>query len=341
MKEKILVFTKNWLGDVIFEEPFIRALKVCFPDSEIHAATAPRCRVILEANPNIDKVLEFDDRKADHSWSAKMRFIKTIRNESYTRTFILHRSFSRALIVRLAGIPYRAGYDTKGRRFLLTHPVRELDAKVHRVDYFLNILSELDLMPVFPDRFYKFYFREEELENVMSQLDALSLPSGKFVVLNPGGNWDKKRWPAESFAALADLLYNKFDLKVVISGSEADELLAGEIIKNVKTASVTSLCGKTSLRESGALFSQAALVISADSGPSHIASGVGAPVIVLFGPTEHLETGPRGNNRSFVISNVPKGCSVPCFNEACHENICMKGITPDRVMQLIKEKNLL
>jgi len=91
----------------------------------------------------------------------------------------------------------------------------------------------------------------------------------------------------------------------------------------------------------GALFSFSELVISADSGPLHVAGGVGTSVIALFGPTDARSTGPRGRGPSFIIKKVPQRCSVPCFDTTCNTAECMEEIRADDVLNIIQEHNLI
>ena len=342
MKEKILVFTKNWFGDVVFEEPFIRALKRRFPQSEIVCVTAPRCVSILEADPFVDLVIPFDDRKRDKGFVSKFKLILKLRKLKCTHAFLLHRSCSRAFIVKMAGIPFRCGYDTKKRGKYLTHPLPEPDNEIHRVDYFLDILHKTGLF-VDGDNAgkYCFYFDEKDKIKSNDLLAEYGLREGSFIVLNPGGNWDKKRWPCDNFAELVDLIHKQGDFQVVISGSENDRVLSDKIVSKVEGKKPLVVCGRTNLQELGAFFSSAKCVVSADTGPVHIASGVGTSVVALFGPTDPDVTGPRGVGAIYVLKNLPEGCALPCYNEACSDVVCMSDIKAEQVLRCMMENGLL
>ncbi len=333
--KKILVVTKNWLGDVIFEEPFIRALKSIYPHSSISVLTNYRTEEILAANPNIDKLIAFDDRKKDKSFLKKIKIVKLIKKHRFDSAFLLHRSFSRAAILKFAGVKEIYGYNLKGRSFFLTKGIREPDKKMHRSDYWLNILYSIGFDNTF-DNMYRFYYTSEDDMKVLSLLKKFDLKEGKYACINPGANWDKKRWSLENFAILAKKIYEVYGLNVVITGSAGDEELGNYILSRNNGYSV-SFCGKTSIRELGPLFKRSKIVISADSGPMHIASGAGANVVALFGPTDSVETGPNGIGKHIVIHNLPPDCVTPCFNPVCGGNLCMENIKVDDVMSAVNE----
>jgi len=340
--EKIVIFTKNWLGDVIFEEPFIRALKRRFSSSSITCITHARCRPILEANPNVDHVLTFDDRKTDRSIGRKISFIHRLAHKKFTHGFLLHRSFSRALIFFLAGIPKRYGYAAKRRAWLLTDVLKEPLTKMHRVDYLLNMLKLNDLYEEGPDETnYRFYYTGADEKKALQLINENNLTAHSFICINPGANWVRKRWPSEYFAYLADSLEQVYKMPIVITGSSEDQLLASEIMEKTHEAKVVSLCGATSLCELGALFAKTRCVISADSGPLHIASGVGTRSIALFGPTDVRETGPRGIGKAYVIRKTPRECMTPCFDTNCAEARCMRLLKPEDVRTQIQKESII
>ena len=85
---------------------------------------------------------------------------------------------------------------------------------------------------------------------------------------------------------------------------------------------------------------QAAWVVSADSGPMHVASGVGTPVVALFGPTCPRMTGPRGTGKKIVIQHVPEGYKIPWLSGPWPEDGWMERISPEDVFRKICEEIL-
>ena len=156
-----------------------------------------------------------------------------------------------------------------------------------------------------------------------------------FIVLNAGGNWPLKRWPAKSFVQLAKTIYEKYGLKTVLPGGKVDIDASENIAKQAGGCCVV-LAGKTTLGQSLALYKRSRLVISSDTGPLHLAHSVGADVMGVFGPTRPSVTGPRGSGRSTVLFK-DIGCNkAPCYHLACADNVCMQAISVEDVMHAIQ-----
>lgn len=337
-RKKILIINVNWLGDVVFSTPFIRAVREAYPDSYIACAAVPRCREILEANSRINELILFDEDGSGRGLINKIRFAGRLKKERFDTAFILHRSFTRALLVRLAGIKERIGYDTKGRGFLLTKKLKYPDKEPHRVEHFLKLAAAIGAD--ITKKNYEFFITDADRRKAGALLESLGVGAGcRFAVLNPGGNWAPKRWPAENFSRIGDMLAGKYGLKILISGQEKDGKLAEGISRGMKCEAV-SLCGKTRIRELAAIFERAALVVSGDSGPMHIAVSVGAPTVAIFGPTDPEITGPYGGS-NYIIIRKDTGCKIPCYDAACRDNKCMKAATAEDVMRAVEKEGYL
>ena len=337
-RKKILIFNVNWLGDVIFSSPFIRAMRETFPDGYIACVVPPRCKEILETNTRINELIVFDESGPERSFFGKINFAFRLRKENFDVAFILHRSLTRALITFIAGIRTRIGYDTKNRAFLLTKRLNLPPSDIHRVEYFLGLARAIGADISKKD--YEFFITESDRKRADHILQAEGVNSSdRIVVLNPGGNWDPKRWPANRFAELADQLIEKYNVKILITGAEKDRALADEISQGMTNKPV-SICGKTKLRELASILERAKLVISGDSGPMHIAISVGTNVLALFGPTSDNITGPYGKGNYTVIKK-DVGCRIPCYDFTCKDNRCMKAISVDDIMRIIEEKGYL
>ena len=332
---RILIFEVNWRGDVLFSTPAIRAIRKKYPDSFITALVVPRCREILEQNPNIDEIVIYNEHQGHKSLLGKLSLIRQLRRKQFDLAFIFHRSFTRALMIYLAGIPGRIGYNIKRRGFLLTQKVKLPRGKVHKVEYFLNMVRKAGIKT--ETRFYEFYTSQEDKNWVSQALGEKGINNKDFlVILNPGGNWKPKRWLVDRFAELADKLVKIYDAKIVITGASKDEHLA-EAIANLAKARLVSFCGKTNLKRLGALLEKANLIISGDSGPLHIGVALGVKAIALFGPTSPDTTGPYGKGEySIIWKDV--GCEVPCYNLSCNDYRCMKAITVEDVMEAITKR---
>ena len=332
--KRILIFEVNWLGDVLFSTPAIRAIRKKYSDSHIAALVVPRCREVLEHNPDLNEIISYQEKGDHRSLWGKWRLVRDLRRRKFDLAFIFHRSFTRALMVYLAGIPDRVGYAAKGRGFLLTRPVAVPSGKLHKVEYFLQLVRQSGIDSC--GKAYGFYVSDDDRAWVLNFFTEHNItPADFLVVLNPGGNWEPKRWPADRFAELANHLVDLHQARIIITGEHKDKVLAERIAQGMNSQPI-SLCGKTSLTQLFALFDRVNLVISGDSGPMHIASAGRARVIALFGPTSPEITGPSGKDGEFVLWK-DVGCEVPCYDFSCSENRCLKAITVEDVLKVVKQ----
>ncbi|MBN1869447.1 MAG: lipopolysaccharide heptosyltransferase II [Candidatus Omnitrophica bacterium] len=333
--KRILVVNVNWLGDVIFSSPVFKAIKEAYPQAHVSCLAVPRVKELLESMPYIDEILVYDEKGKHRSPLAKIGLIWALRLRRFDAAFLLHRSMTRALLTFLAGIPQRVGYDAKGRRRLLTHIVEPLDGQVHRCDYYLNIVESYGLKA--NDRKCELKTKPEVEGEVKSLLRSKGIRDDDYVIIvNPGGNWDLKRWPYESFSRLVSGLIKDLNARVIISGAEKDIPLVRKINQFASNKAV-DLTGKTDLKQLMALMKNADLVISGDSGPLHIANSLGTRVLGLFGPTRPEITGPRGHGPAHILQQ-DVGCNrEPCYHLMCPDNTCMQSITVREVLETVRQ----
>ena len=320
---RILIVNVNWIGDTLFSTPFIRAVREAYPDSHIACLLHPRCKEILELNPRLDEIIIYDEEGVHKSLLGKLKLVISLSKKKFDTAFLLHRSFTKALIVFLAGIKARIGYPTKRRAMLLTKMAEPPAGEAHKVEYFLDIARASGMTP--KSRSYEFFINDTHKKFITNLLREAGISDkDTIVVLCPGGNWDPKRWPKENFARLADMLSEKSGAKIVISGAKKDMGLAEEI-KGMMKARPVITAGRTTLKDLAALFSCASLVIANDTGPMHLAVAMKAKTIGLFGPTSPAITGPYGEGCYKVISKNDT-CDIPCYDFSCIDNRCMAAI---------------
>ncbi len=158
---RILIVEVNWLGDVLFSTPFIRALRNNFPQAYIACMAVPRCREVLEGNPNINEIIIYDEAGRHKGIFGKARFVSQLKKYNFDTVFLLHRSFTRTLLCFLAGIPGRIGYGFIKRNFLLTKIIRCPKEALHRADFYLGLLKSQGLSA--DDKGCDFFISQKDL----------------------------------------------------------------------------------------------------------------------------------------------------------------------------------
>ncbi|MDD3295969.1 MAG: lipopolysaccharide heptosyltransferase II [Candidatus Omnitrophica bacterium] len=332
--KRILVVGVNWLGDSIMTTPAFKALKHVYPESYIAVMTVSRVKEVFEDNPCVDEVIIFDEKTSHKSIKEKIKFIKFLKEKKFQKAFLIHRSFTRALICRLAAIPSRAGYQRLKNYFILTDKVGLPKEGLHRQDYYLNLFKKSGI--AVENSLPEFFIPPGVLDRVSRALEFLKKDHSCLVGVNPSANWELKRWPPEYFSVLCDRLVKGMGAGVVFVGGESDEKITREVIGRMREPAY-SLCGKTTLKELAAVIKNISLFISNDSGPAHLSAALGVSTLALFGPTSPKITSPRGR-RVRVIKN-DCGCKVPCYDLNCKNNICMQKITVEEVY--LEAKNML
>lgn len=339
--KRIVVRSTNWVGDAVMTVPALRKLRALFPDAHITLAT----RSLTEG---IFSDADFVDELQLHAHSGILSTIGQIREwrkGNFDLALLFPNAFESALVAFLAGVPSRVGYATDGRRLLLTHPLPQPDwrSSRHEVYYYLEIVDQLErsakmssLVSTPPDGSLQVNEARRTvalkfLRNREGQLGRDLTPVNPLVALCPGSiNSRAKRWPIERYAALGDRLINELGAEVLLIGS-ADEVEVSREVAQLMRGKATMLTGETKLAEAIAILSLVDLLITNDTGPAHIASSLGTPTLVIFGPTNPLTTRPFSNAGEIV--RHPPDCA-PCMLRDCPiDHRCMTAISPDEVFE--------
>jgi len=332
--KNILIVNVNWLGDVIFSSPIFTVLKKQYPEAKISCLAVPRVKSILDRIPGVDEVIVYDEEKEHWTPLGKLRLIWQLRKRKFDVAFILHGSYTRALLVFLAGIPKRIGYATKNRGSLLTNIVSNKKKKIHRSDYYMSIVEAAGIQMGNSQTVVSAIYSDIESARSLLKINGVG-PDEPYILVHPGGNWNLKRWPVASWAKLIDCLLEE-NRRVIITGASSDEDFAFKLMGEVKHNPI-NLVGKTQLYQLLGLMKNASVVVSADSGPLHLANSVGSAVVGLFGPTDIEITGPRGGGEQINL-RYDVGCNrSACYFLECPDNICMQSITVKDVCKAIQK----
>lgn len=293
----ILIIKMSSLGDVIHALPSLYVLRRAMPEACITWAVHPAFAALLPGMPWIDEIY-YVDRKRIKDWS----YLRTVRQDLHSRRFDLvidlQMIAKSALIAALSGGKKKIGYwDAREGSFLVSHPVKGPHQHGHIIEQLLDVMAALGCdtsrfeFPVHP--------HEEEKITVKQKLTAAGV-SGRYAVIVPGTRGEHKKWPVSCWGALAQKLAEK-QIYTVISGAPSEADMGREIRALSPSPYTVDLIGQTSLLELAALDEMAALHISCDTGPLHIANAMQTPLIALFGPTLPDRSGPYGNPRADVL----------------------------------------
>jgi ADP-heptose:LPS heptosyltransferase len=147
---------------------------------------------------------------------------------------------------------------------------------------------------------------DDETAAARALLDEAGLAPGAFACLHPGASRPERRWPSTAFATTADHLA-RHGLGVVLTGTAAEQPLTREVTGRMAEVRrpVVDLAGRTSIGVLGALYRQARLVLTNDTGASHVAAAVGTPSVVVFGSAESDRWAPLDAGRHRRVTGTP------------------------------------
>ena len=335
--EKVLLRLPNWLGDVILCTPALAALRGARPDLELHALVKPQVRFAVEGLPGIRGVLSLDGTDL----AGTIVQARGLRREGFAAALVFPKGFREAALVRLAGIPVRAGLDTDRRAFLLSHAVRftEADWHEHHARQFAKVLSPIGIE--LKDEGLAFPLAAEDHDQAEEALARAGVTS-PFAVFHIAASKAPRAWHARRFGAVGQELEARFGLRSVLVGAPADAEVHREFLEVCPGAA--DLAGQTSLRGMGAVIAKASLFVGNDSGPMHVAAAVGARVVALFGPGAPHKTAPYLPHDRYRVVYAGLPCS-PCrqaFWQECSPSPegkppCLEGISVGAVLHACEE----
>ena len=343
--ERIVVRGTNWVGDAVMTIPALRQLRRLFPNAKITLATRAWAEGLFAD-------ADFLDELQVHEGSGLRSVVQQVRQwrkANFDLAVLLPNSLETALVASLARVPLRIGYATDGRQALLTHPLAlpEWRGSKHEVFYYLKIVAELEWLVKQEQTFLDTQpdgSLEVSAARKSTARDFLSArgvrESNAVVALCPGSiNSRAKRWPTERYAELADRLIDDLDAQVLLVGSNAEAEVSLEVSRQMHNEPII-LTGQTDLAELVAILSLMDVLVTNDTGPAHIASALGRPTLVIFGPTNPLTTRPFSPFGEIV--REPPDCA-PCMLRDCPiDHRCMTAITPadvfERARSLLSDK---
>jgi heptosyltransferase II len=336
--ERVVVRGVNWVGDAVMTVPALRELRRVLPGAHITLATRPWAEGLFADADFLDDLLVYERRPRRLRDVARQ--VREWRARRFDLALLFQNAFEAALISRAARVPLRVGYATDGRRALLTHPlpVPGWRSERHEVFYYLNLVAHLERAlygaTSVEGREPRFDLEVSEARKAEARatLAALGVRLVRpLVALCPGStNSRAKRWPAERYGALGDRLIREAGAEVLLVGS-ADELEVSREVEALMAERPHVLTGRTNLAQAVAALSLVDLLVTNDTGPAHIASALGRPTVVIFGPTDPRTTRPYA--ASAEILRRPPDCA-PCMLRDCPiDHRCMTAISPDEVFE--------
>jgi heptosyltransferase-1 len=328
--ERFLLVRLGSLGDVVHALPAASALRDTFPAARIDWVIDAKWLRVLEGNPDISNVIALDRKSA----GGVRATVKLLRATDYACAIDFQALYKSALLPFWARVPRRIGFKSSYAReglaaLLYTDCFNPRGA--HKVEHNLTLAEQagarIDWWRAERVRFPLVVGAEDDAI-VSRELAAQGLR--EFFVLNPGGGWRSKCWPPEHYGELHRRLYEERGWRGVLTYGPGENDLAEQARGAAGSSPLVSIDFR--LGPLMALMRRARFVVSADTGPLHLASALGAPTIGLFGPTDPCRNGPFAPDDMSVRN---PSVSVTTYQRGKDFVRSMLSITIEQVIQAI------
>jgi lipopolysaccharide heptosyltransferase II len=329
----------KFIGDVVLTTPLIRSLRNACPDAFIAYMGEKHAVSLLEHNPCLDEIIPFDYTRP--AVLEQSRVALTLRARKFDLAIDLFGNPRSALLTFLSGADVRIGPERKGRGRLYTITVKDDGTPKSAVDFHFQSLRAAGIEPSSWKTEITLTDDERRDARIYLQwLEGTGAPADTrqpIVAMHPGATWPAKKWLAERYGQLADLILAKTGARVIVlsgpnDGPDVDAMM-NHAVSGVQRVPVLPL------RQLAGVISQCAAFVGNDAGPMHIAAALGVPTVGLFGPGEENIWFPydRSDGHEALRKDVP--CH-PCHLDLCNRQEgeymeCMKLLGVEEVCRVV------
>ena len=285
----ILIVRLGAIGDIVHAVPVAAALRDRFPAARIDWVVDERYQDVLRLAPVVDRRIVLRTRSMP-VWRRVSELRRALAGGAYDAAVDVQGLLKSAVVARLSRAPRVLGFPAPHlreppARFLYTETCDPGDA-AHVIHKNLALARRLGARTAEP-RFPLDVPASAALDAVRRSPRA---GEGRFAVLNPGAAWPNKRWAPARLARVAEWLWGARRLPSLVTWGPGDETMAAAVVEGSNGAA--QLAPPTRVPDLAAILRAAAVVVSGDTGPVHLAAAVGTPVVGLYGPTDARRNGP-------------------------------------------------
>ena len=307
---RVVVLRALQLGDLLCAVPALRALRAALPAAELTLVGLPWARWLVDRfDAYLDHFVEFPGFPGLPEREPRLAnippFLAALQRQRFDLAIQLHGNgrLTNSLVAlfgaaRSAGFYAADGYRPDPELFM---PYPEHGSEIRRLLALVEFLGARS--------------RGEQLEFPLVELDRLEvegldeagqLPPGGYVCVHPGGRGPARRWPPAQFARVAQHLARR-GYPVVVTGTAAERPLVDELLSACPLP-LLDLSGRTGLGGIGALLASARLLVSNDTGVSHIAAALGTPSVIVSVGSDPERWAPHDRQRHRLV--VPTGAEA-------------------------------
>lgn len=314
------------MGDTLLATPALRALREGFPNAVLALVVSPVGQEVLATHAGFQAVWSYDK-----SFSGTLRLIARIRAFGPDLAVVLHATPRMGWIARLSGAPWRVVHNHSGKNYFSTFPIPAPKQSKSAIQRDLDAIRALGIEP--RDEKPDFPIPPESRVRVRDFLisrgivDAAGKKTGPWMVLAPGAGKTEKTWNPAAASEFLGLAREKWPALawVLLDGPGGGELIRGILRRTVSGPPVFS----GTLPEVGALLAQCGGMVTADSGPKHLAAAVGARTLTFWTREPEAEWHPyslRDHALVYSSSDTLAGLSAARVLEAAGRHFFSEGV---------------
>jgi heptosyltransferase II len=330
-----ILLLEYWnLGDIVMESPFVQNVRINYPNARIVLVTSPKAAPLLENQGIVDEVITVRVPWAQHYsrwrkynpfsplWIELLRTLKFLHAQHFDLAFTARADIRENFILWFAEVRRRVGYAFGGGGYFLTDSVTPDLEHSHFSARWLRLLEHLG-KPIVVRQPSLTVSREEERFAEQYLTERGIQTQDLLVGIHPGARSVTRQWGEQNFVVLAQRLRARYPIKILWfqdpsqarSAHDADDFIPLSL----------------PLRQFMAVLKRCQLFICNDSGPMHISTALGVPVVAIFGPTEPMWFGPLGPDNRIVIQSG-FWCR-PCFDYCLFDQpYCLRTIGDESVL---------
>jgi heptosyltransferase-3 len=303
LRRVLVIRQDNRLGNLLLITPLLHALRLSLPRARIFLIVSDAYPELFEGSADIDGLILFRKKELlRYPWRA-LRFLRRLRREGFDMAVDLSHphsfSLSSALLARLCGAPHRLGFERGDARHYLTLRAARPLGKVHEADAFLLLLDRIGLKGA-PGTL-RYSVRKDERSWAVDEIGKLGFRAetdGPLVGIFTGGR-GKKRIGIPEYMEIARGIEESVPGRIVFFLGPRERPRR----KDFEQASEGRwiVAPANSLRQFAALLSVLDVLVTPDSGPMHLASAIGVPVVALFREDTAWHYGPRGSQDRILL----------------------------------------
>jgi lipopolysaccharide heptosyltransferase I len=323
----VLIVRLGALGDLVHAIPAAAALRRACPDARIDWLVDAKSRAIVDLVTVVDRVIAVDSRTVA-GWT---RAVRELRATPYDLAIDLQGLMKSAVLARASGAARVVGFSIWHLREKTARPFY---SEAHAVEADHVIVKNLRLLEAVGVHESEIRFPLADVPSPALVALRAELGGSRFALINPGAAWPNKRWPPDRFGEIAAFVRDTCRLMPVVLWGPGEELLAQAVV--AATGGRALLAPRTGVPDILAMSRAAALMISGDTGPLHIAAAAGTPLVAVFGPTDPVRNGPYASTDVSVSRFDACGCH---YDRRCHQTAwCLAGLPASEVCAAIQQR---